>query len=111
MHFISMGLVRTVEAVKDSLFILFGNAASSVRDRKAHKWQEVARKMEIKVLEKNNVYATVEPSVLDNGNRIVADTDRFVESGDRVRIKEGETIGLRCHSFFDSCYRVRILWI
>lgn len=35
-HFISMGLVRTVEAVKDSLFILFGNATSSVRDRKTN---------------------------------------------------------------------------
>lgn len=52
--------------------------------------QEVARKIEITVLEKNDAYAALEPDVLDNGSRIVADTDRFVESGDRVRTKEGE---------------------
>lgn len=52
--------------------------------------QEVARKIEITVLEKNDAYAALKPDVLDSGSRIIADTDRFVESGDRVRIKEGE---------------------
>lgn len=52
--------------------------------------QEVARKIEITVLEKNDAYAALEPDVLDSGSRIIADTDRFVESGDRVRTKEGE---------------------
>ena len=52
--------------------------------------QEVARKMEIKVLEKNGTYAALDPDVLDSESRIVAESDRFVESGDRVRLKEGE---------------------
>jgi len=52
--------------------------------------QEVARKMEITVLEKNDTYAALKPDVLDSESRIVAESDRFVESGDRVRLKEGE---------------------
>ena len=46
--------------------------------------------MEIKVLEKNGTYAALDPDVLDSESRIVAESDRFVESGDRVRLKEGE---------------------
>ena len=50
--------------------------------------QEVARKMEVKVLEKNGSYAALETGVLDSESRIIADTDRAIESGDRVRLKE-----------------------
>lgn len=52
--------------------------------------QEVARKMEITVLEKNSSYAALEPGILDSESQIIADTDRFVESGDRVRLREEE---------------------
>lgn len=37
MRFISMSLVRAVEAVKNQLFILFGNTTSGIGDRKAWK--------------------------------------------------------------------------
>ena len=48
----------------------------------------MARKMEVKVLEKNGSYAALETGVLDSESRIIADTDRAIESGDRVRLKE-----------------------
>ncbi len=50
--------------------------------------QEVARKMEVNVLEKNSVYAALEADSLPDGSRIIADTDRYVEEGSRVRVME-----------------------
>lgn len=50
--------------------------------------QEVARKMEVNVLEKNDVYAALDASALPDGSRIIADTDRYVEDGSRVRVME-----------------------
>ena len=40
------------------------------------------------MLEKNGSYAALETGVLDSESRIIADTDRAIESGDRVRLKE-----------------------
>ena len=50
--------------------------------------QDVARKMEVPVLEKNSVYAELEADSLPDGSRIIADTDRYVEEGSRVRVME-----------------------
>ena len=44
--------------------------------------------MEVNVLEKNSVYAALEADSLPDGSRIIADTDRYVEEGSRVRVME-----------------------
>ena len=44
--------------------------------------------MEVNVLEKNDVYAALDASALPDGSRIIADTDRYVEDGSRVRVME-----------------------
>ena len=49
---------------------------------------QVARKREVKVLEKNDTYAAIEPAALDSDSRIIVDMDRFVEDGDEVRLME-----------------------
>lgn len=53
--------------------------------------QEVARKMEVKVLEKNESYAALDDSVVDEKSKIITDSDRYVKTGDRVRILEEQT--------------------
>ena len=50
--------------------------------------QELARKTEVSVLEKNGEYAALEAGSLDAESRIIMESSRFVESGDRVRLKE-----------------------
>lgn len=48
----------------------------------------VARKVKVKVLEKNDTYAALEPNALDTDSRIIVDMDRFVEDGDEVRLAD-----------------------
>lgn len=50
--------------------------------------QDVVRKSEVKVLDKNEYFAALESDQLDSESQIVTDTDRYVEAGDRVRLKE-----------------------
>lgn len=50
--------------------------------------QLTAVKEEVKVLEKNEQDAALETGSLKEDSRIITDTDRFVEAGDRVRLKE-----------------------
>lgn len=50
--------------------------------------QEIARKVEVKVLERNNTYAALEAGSLEADSQIVIDSNRYVEPGDRVRLKE-----------------------
>lgn len=50
--------------------------------------QEVARRMEVTVLEKNESYAALEMGALDGESRIVIDSDKYVQTGDRIRIRE-----------------------
>lgn len=50
--------------------------------------QEVARQMEVTVLEKNELYAALEMGALDGESRIVIDSDKYVQTGDRIRIRE-----------------------
>lgn len=53
--------------------------------------QEVARQMEVMVLEKNESYAALETGSLDEGSLIITDSSRYVQTGDRVRsVKEIE---------------------
>ncbi|MCD8355795.1 MAG: biotin/lipoyl-binding protein [Clostridia bacterium] len=46
----------------------------------------VARKVEVKVLDKNDTYAALDASVLDTDSQIITDMDRYVEEGDEVRL-------------------------
>lgn len=48
----------------------------------------VARKVEVKVLEKNDTYAALEQNALDTDSRVIVDMDRFVEDGDEVRLAD-----------------------
>lgn len=50
--------------------------------------QEVARQVEVTVVEKNESYAALEAGALDKETRIITDSDRFVQSGDRIRPEE-----------------------
>lgn len=50
--------------------------------------QEMARKTEVKVLERNETYAALEAGSLEADSQIIIDSNRYVETGDRVRLKE-----------------------
>ena len=50
--------------------------------------QEVARQMEGTVVEKNESYVALEADAMDKETRIITDSDRFVENGDRIRPEE-----------------------
>jgi len=50
--------------------------------------QEVARKMEVSVIAQSKTYAALESGVLGEDSQIITDTDRYVETGDRVRVEE-----------------------
>lgn len=50
--------------------------------------QLTAVKEEVKVLEKNEKDAALESGSLKEDTQIISDTDRYVEAGDRVRLKE-----------------------
>ncbi len=50
--------------------------------------QEVARQMEVTVVEKNESYVALEADAMDKETRIITDSDRFVENGDRIRSEE-----------------------
>lgn len=50
--------------------------------------QLTAVKEEVKVLEKNEKDAALESGVLKEDSQIIKDTDRYVEAGDRVRLRE-----------------------
>lgn len=50
--------------------------------------QLTARKMEVKVVEKNETYAALEAGALSEESQIITDTDRYVEEGSRVRLME-----------------------
>ena len=50
--------------------------------------QEGARQMEVTVVEKNESYVALEADAMDKETRIITDSDRFVENGDRIRPEE-----------------------
>ena len=50
--------------------------------------QNVAQKMEVKVLDKNDVYAALDQSALSTDSEVIVDMDRYVEAGDEVRLSE-----------------------
>ncbi len=50
--------------------------------------QEKAVKEEVKVLDKNEMYAALESESIKEDSQIIADSDRYVEAGDKVRLKE-----------------------
>ncbi len=52
--------------------------------------QQIARKIEVKVLEQNDSYAALEADGIKEDSKIITDTESFVKAGDRVRIIEKE---------------------
>ncbi|MDE7436094.1 MAG: hypothetical protein K2N01_09810 [Lachnospiraceae bacterium] len=46
----------------------------------------VTRRMDVEVLEKNGEYAALTPSALDSDDKVITQTDRYVEAGERVRL-------------------------
>lgn len=50
--------------------------------------QEVARKIEVQVVEHNDLYAALESETIQEDSQIITDTDRLVKAGDRIRLKE-----------------------
>lgn len=50
--------------------------------------EERAVKEEVKVLDKNEMYAALESESIKEDSRIITDSDRYVEAGDRVRLRE-----------------------
>ncbi len=50
--------------------------------------QEKAVKEEVKILDKNEMYAALESESIKEDSQIIADSDRYVEAGDRVRLRE-----------------------
>ena len=50
--------------------------------------QEIARKIEVQVVEQNNLYAALETESIQEDSQIISDTDRLVKAGDRIRLKE-----------------------
>ena len=50
--------------------------------------QEIARKIEVQVVEQNNLYAALESESIQEDSQIISDTDRLVKAGDRIRLKE-----------------------
>lgn len=53
--------------------------------------QYIARKVEVEVLEQNNLYAALDQSALENDSQIITNTDRYVKAGDRIRKNEDIT--------------------
>lgn len=49
---------------------------------------EKAVKEEVKVLDKNEMYAALESESIKEDSQIIADSDRYVEAGDKVRLRE-----------------------
>ena len=45
-------------------------------------------KEEVKVLDKNEMYAALESESIKEDSQIIADSDRYVEAGDKVRLRE-----------------------
>ena len=50
--------------------------------------QYVARKVEVKVLDKNAQYSALDESTLGSIGQVIKDMDRYVEAGDRIRLTE-----------------------
>ncbi len=50
--------------------------------------QYIARKVEVDLLDKNAVYAAIESESLSEDTLIITEQDRYVEAGDRIRLKE-----------------------
>lgn len=50
--------------------------------------QEVARKIEVQVVEQNDIYAALESETIQEDSQIITDTDRLVKAGDRIRLNE-----------------------
>lgn len=50
--------------------------------------QEVARKIEVQVVEHNDLYAALESETIQEDSQIITDTDRLVKAGDRIRLEE-----------------------
>ena len=48
----------------------------------------VARKMEINILESNGIYAALEDGAIDSDSQIIVDADHYIEAGDRIRLRE-----------------------
>lgn len=48
----------------------------------------VTRRMDVEILEKNGEYAALTPSALDSDSKVITQTDRYVEAGERVRLTE-----------------------
>lgn len=47
--------------------------------------QEVARQVEVTVLEKNDSYAALKTGTLDEESQVITESDKFVQTGERVR--------------------------
>lgn len=48
----------------------------------------VARKMEVNILESNGIYAALEDGAIDSDSQIIVDADHYIEAGDRIRLRE-----------------------
>lgn len=66
-------------------YVLLAESEDSVLEK-----QLTARKAEVNILEQNNTYAAIDADNLKENCKIIAETDRFVKAGDRVRLKEEE---------------------
>lgn len=56
--------------------------------------QDIARKVEVTVLEKNDLYAALDPSTLEIDSEVIINTDRYVKQGtEYVRFKHYILIG------------------
>ncbi len=53
--------------------------------------QQVARKIEVKVLEQNDSYAALESDGIKENSKIITDAESFVKAGDRIRLIEKES--------------------
>lgn len=51
---------------------------------------EVARKMEVTVLEHNDTVAALDSEQLTEDSQIITNSDRFIKAGDRIRLQEEE---------------------
>lgn len=50
--------------------------------------QLFARKVKVNVLEKNDTWAALEEGALSEDDRVITDTDSYVQAGERVRLRE-----------------------
>ena len=50
--------------------------------------EQVARRFEVKVQDKNNMYAALEDGVLTQEQEIISSSSRTIDDGSRVRKKE-----------------------